>query len=210
MQISLTDYTVFKKNGSWNHIEKKINPKTYAIEYDMKSGFATKEEAIESYHSSEKLYQNAISRVKAITQSAYTFVEYLEYWHENYLTEYTDSSSQLKYFWVIYKIIMPKIHRDVLLSMLTDTFINDLIVECKNYSSSAGEMTYKVLKVILKEAEKSNLISSKVLQGIAPCYGKKKKIVLYNKGQVSSFVSTAKIYHNCYFEILLVYWQVDF
>ena len=64
-------------------------------------------------------------------------------------------------------------------------------------------MTYKVLKVILKEAEKSNLISSKVLQGIAPCYGKKKKIVLYNKGQVSSFVSTAKIYHNCYFEILL-------
>lgn len=135
MQISLTDYTVFKKNGSWNHIEKKINPKTYAIEYDMKSGFATKEEAIESYHSSEKLYQNAIARVKAITQSAYTFVEYLEYWHEHYLTEYTDSSSQLKYFWVIYKIIMPKIHRDVLLSMLTDTFINDLIVECKNYSS---------------------------------------------------------------------------
>lgn len=203
MQISLTDYTVFKKNGSWNHIEKKINPKTYAIEYDSKSGFATKEEATESYYSSEKLYQNAISRVKAITQSAYTFVEYLEYWHEHFLADYTDSSSQLKYFWVIYKIIMPKIHRDILLSMLTDTFINDLIAECKNYSSSAGEMTYKVLKVILKEAEKSNLISSKVLQGITPCYGKKKKIVLYNKEQVSSFVRTAKIYHTCYFEILL-------
>lgn len=27
MQISLTDYTVFKKNGSWNHIEKKSIPK---------------------------------------------------------------------------------------------------------------------------------------------------------------------------------------
>lgn len=170
----------------------------------MKSGFATKEKAIESYHSSEKLYQNAISRVKAITQSAYTFVEYLEYWHKHYLTEYTDSSSQLKYFWVIYKIIMPEIRRDVLLSMLTDTFINDLIAECKNYSSSAGEMTYKVLKVILKEAEKSNLISVKILQGITPCCGKKKKIVLYNnKEQVSSFVNTAKIYHTCYFEILL-------
>lgn len=182
---------------------KKINPKTYAIEYDSKSGFATKEEATESYYSSEKLYQNAISRVKAITQSAYTFVEYLEYWHEHFLADYTDSSSQLKYFWVIYKIIMPKIHRDILLSMLTDTFINDLIAECKNYSSSAGEMTYKVLKVILKEAEKSNLISSKVLQGITPCYGKNKKIVLYNKEQVSSFVRTAKIYHTYYFEILL-------
>lgn len=93
----------------------------------------------------------------------YTFTEYLEYWHKNYIAKYTNSSSQLQYFWVIYKIIMPKIQKDVLLSMLTDVFVNDLISECKSYCPSAGEMTYKVLRVILQEAEKNDYISEKVL-----------------------------------------------
>lgn len=54
---------------------------------------------------------------------------------------------------------MPKIQRDVLLSMLTDVFVNDLISDCKSYSPSAGEMTYKVLRVILQEAERNDYIS---------------------------------------------------
>ena len=170
MQVSLTNYNVFEKNGSWNHIEKKINAKTYAIEYDIKTGFQSKEEASESYLISEEIYRKAIFRIKNLTQNSYTFAEYLQYWHEHYLTEFTDSSNQLKYFWVIYKI-----RRDVLLSMLTDTFVNDLLSECKKYSNSSGEMTYKVLRVILKEAEKSGFISPKVLLGIKPCYSSRKK-----------------------------------
>lgn len=203
MQVSLTDYNVFEKNGSWNHIEKKINAKTYAIEYDIKTGFQSKEKASESYLISEEIYRKAISRIKNLTQNSYTFAEYLQYWHEHYLTEFTDSSNQLKYFWVIYKIVLPKIRRDVLLSMLTDTFVNDLLSECKKYSNSSGEMTYKVLRVILKEAEKSGFISPKVLLGIKPCCSGRKKMDLYTKEQISSFIRTAKIYHTCYFEILL-------
>lgn len=115
------------------------------------------------YQISLENYKTAISRIKKITQSNYTFTEYLEYWHKNYIAKYTNSSSQLQYFWVIYKIIMPKIQKDVLLSMLTDVFVNDLISECKSYCPSAGEMTYKVLRVILQEAEKNDYISEKVL-----------------------------------------------
>lgn len=70
---------------------------------------------------------------------------------------------------------MPKIQRDVLLSMLTDVFVNDLISDCKSYSPSAGEMTYKVLRVILQEAERNDYISEKVLIGMKPCYYKRKK-----------------------------------
>ena len=175
MQVSLTDYNVFEKNGSWNHIEKKINAKTYAIEYDIKTGFQSKKDATESYLISDEIYRKAISRIKNLTKNSYTFAEYLQYWHEHYLAEFTDSSNQLKYFWVIYKIILPKIHRDVLLSMLTDTFVNDLLSECEKYSDSSGEMTYKVLRVILKEAEKSGFISPKVLLGIKPYSSKRKK-----------------------------------
>lgn len=183
MQVSLTDYNVFEKNGSWNHIEKKINAKTYAIEYDIKAGFQSKEEASKSYLISEEIYRKAISRIKNLTQNSYTFAEYLQYWHEHYLTEFTDSSNQLKYFWVIYKIILPKIRRDVLLSMLTDTFVNDLLSECKKYSNSSGEMTYKVLRVILKEAEKSGFISPKVLLGIKSCYSGRKKWIYTQKSK---------------------------
>ena len=46
MQVSLTDYTVFEANGCWNHIEKKINAKTFTIEYDVKSGFEAEKEAL--------------------------------------------------------------------------------------------------------------------------------------------------------------------
>lgn len=203
MQVSLTDYAVFEQNGTWCHIVKKINAKTYAIEYEVQSGFKDKEKALESYHLSLENYKTAISRIKKITQSSYTFVEYLEYWHQNYLTEYTNSSSQLQYFWVIYKIIMPKIQRDVLLSMLTDVFVNDLISDCKSYSPSAGEMTYKVLRVILQEAERNDYISEKVLIGMKPCYYKRKKIFLYNKEQAGIFLKASKIYHTCYLEIML-------
>lgn len=58
---------------------------------------------------------------------------------------------------------IPYAGKDVLLSMLTDVFVNDLISECKSYCPSAGEMTYKVLRVILQEAEKNDYISEKVL-----------------------------------------------
>lgn len=203
MQVSLTDYAVFERNGTWCHIVKKINAKTYTIEYEVKSGFISKEEALESYQISLKKYKTAISRIKEIMQSNYTFVEYLEYWHKNYIAEYTNSSSQLQYFWVIYKIIMPKIQKDVLLSMLTDTFVNDLISDCKSYCPSAGEMTYRVLRVILQEAEKNDYISEKVLEGIKPCYCKRKKFILYNKEQASIFLKASKIYHVCYLEIML-------
>ena len=203
MQVSLTDYTVFEANGCWNHIEKKINAKTFTIEYDVKSGFESEKEALESYQISEKKYKSAIKRVKSITQNSYTFVEYLKYWHQKYLAEYSTSSSQVKYFWVIYKIIMPKIKKDVLLSMLTDSFINDLISDCKTYSLSAGEITYKVLSVILKEAERNSYISPSVLLGVNPCYSTKKKMQLYNKEQMKTFLRAAKDYHSCYLEIML-------
>lgn len=203
MQVSLTDYAVFERNGTWCHIVKKINAKTYAIEYEIQSGFISKEKAFESYQISLENYKTAISRIKKITQSNYTFTEYLEYWHKNYIAEYTNSSSQLQYFWVIYKIIMPKIQKDVLLSMLTDVFVNDLISECKSYCPSAGEMTYKVLRVILQEAEKNDYISEKVLAGIKPCYCKRKKFVLYNKEQATIFLKVSKIYHGCYPKIML-------
>lgn len=69
MQVSLTDYAVFERNGTWGHIVKKINAKTYAIEYEIQSGFISKEKAFESYQISLENYKTAISRIKKITQS---------------------------------------------------------------------------------------------------------------------------------------------
>lgn len=64
MQVSLTDYAVFEQNGTWCHIVKKINAKTYAIEYEVQSGFKDKEKTLESYHLSLENYKTAISRIK--------------------------------------------------------------------------------------------------------------------------------------------------
>ena len=62
MQVSLTDYAVFERNGTWGHIVKKINAKTYAIEYEIQSGFISKEKAFESYQISLENYKTAILR----------------------------------------------------------------------------------------------------------------------------------------------------
>lgn len=64
MQVSLTDYAVFERNGTWCHIVKKINAKTYAIEYEIQSGFISKEKAFESYQISLENYKTVISRIK--------------------------------------------------------------------------------------------------------------------------------------------------
>ncbi len=203
MQISLIDCFVFKENGLWNHVIKKINIRNYTIEYDIVKGFENKEDAVKSYEEADNDYQDTLKKIKEITDMRFTFMEYLDHWYRNYFADYSNSSNQGKYYWAIYKIIYPRVRRDVLIGNLSDTFVNDILDSCKDYSNSAGEIVSKVLRVILKEALRDGLIKENVISGMKMLYGKKKTIVLYNKEQMKTFLQAAKSYHSCYLEILL-------
>lgn len=46
LEETLANGNVFKRDESWSHVVKKINLKTYVIEYNIVSGFKNKEEAL--------------------------------------------------------------------------------------------------------------------------------------------------------------------
>lgn len=203
LEETLANGNVFKRDESWSHVVKKINLKTYVIEYNIVSGFKNKEEALESYRKEEAKYKKGIDKIKKLTDMPCTFVEYLDSWYQDSVVKYSNSSNQAAYFWVIYKIIHPNLKKDVLIGNISDLFINDLIDSCKGYSKSAAETTCKVLRIVLKDAIASGLVKESVLTGMKTYYSKPQKTYLYNKGQIKTFLAAAKQYHSCYLEILL-------
>lgn len=150
LEETLANGNVFKRDESWSHVVKKINLKTYVIEYNIVSGFKNKEEALDSYRKEEAKYKKGIDKIKKLTDMPCTFVEYLDSWYQDSVVKYSNSSNQAAYFWVIYKIIHPNLKKDVLIGNVSDLFINDLIDSCKGYSKSAAETTCKVLRIVLK------------------------------------------------------------
>ena len=83
LEETLANGNVFKRDESWSHVVKKINLKTYVIEYNIVSGFKNKEEALDSYRKEEAKYKKGIDKIKKLTDMPCTFVEYLDSWYQD-------------------------------------------------------------------------------------------------------------------------------
>ena len=109
-----------EKNGTWRHLTKTVNSLICTIEYGSSAGFSSKEDALESYQQSMDAYQDQISRLKKSRNMPFTFSEYLNYWlRDVYTPIFNSSSAQLRNRWVIELIILPHLHKDILLDCIS-------------------------------------------------------------------------------------------
>lgn len=195
--------TIFYENGTWNIIIKCVNFNNYTIEYLNKSGFSTYAEAEKAANQAEENYKTQIVRVKKLTNIRYTFLEYLDYWYQKIYLPDATSSIKVGYCWTIYSIIMPNAKKDMLLGMVSSTYLNELLESCAGYCQSAGAMASKIIRVALKDAIDDGYLKGNPLTGMNKYYWNPPKLVIYSKEQLKVLLQAAYEYHTIYLEVLL-------
>ena len=195
--------TIFYENGTWNIIIKSVNFNNYTIEYLNKSGFSTYKEAEKAANQAEENYKTQIARVKKLTNIRYTFLEYIDYWYQKIYLPDAVSSIKVGYCWTIYSIIMPNAKKDILLGMVSSTYLNELLESCAGYCQSAGAMAGKIIRVALKDAIDDGYLKGNPLTGMKKFHWNPPKLVIYSKEQLRVLLQAAYEYHTIYLEVLL-------
>lgn len=195
--------TIFYENGTWNIIIKSVNFNNYTIDYLNKSGFSTYAEAEKAANQAEENYKTQIARVKKLTNIRYTFLEYLDYWYQKLYLPNAVSSIKVGYCWTIYSIIMPNAKKDILLGMVSSTYLNELLESCAGYCQSAGAMAGKIIRVALKDAIDDGYLKGNPLTGMKKFHWNPPKLVIYSKEQLRVLLQAAYEYHTIYLEVLL-------
>lgn len=60
----------------------------------------------------------------------------------------------MKYYWIIYNIILPQSLPDFLFDKMNKKYLDNIEESCDAYWESAGYFVYKILKKILFQPEK--------------------------------------------------------
>ena len=195
--------TIIYENGTWNIIIKSVNFNNYTIEYLNKSGFSTYKEAEKAANQAEENYKTQIARVKKLTNIRYTFLEYIDYWYQKIYLPDAVSSIKVGYCWTIYRIIMPNAKKDILLGMVSSTYLNELLESCAGYCQSAGAMASKIIRIAIKDAIDDGYLKGNPLTGMKKYYWNPPKLVIYSKEQLRVLLQAAYEYHTIYLEVLL-------
>lgn len=96
------------KNESWCYPSWEIDPVTHVIKKIFLEDAATLEEAKEKARNNRNCFQTELMSLKQESCCPYTFMEYLEHWYRKiYLSGSTSNSTRMKYYWIIYNIILP-------------------------------------------------------------------------------------------------------
>lgn len=190
-------------NDSWRYVKRVVNFNNFTITYSTEGGFTSQEKAEEAKKRDDAQYEAELERIKKIANIQYTFKEYLEYWLTEIFIKNTDTSTRVIGVWTIRNLILPNITQDVLLNYVTADYINDIIQRCIPICDSAGEMTRKYMRRVLKDAYAYGLISKDIRDDLVDVKRNVPKIELLNKEELKKFIQEASKHPGYYLEILL-------
>ncbi|MDY4669838.1 MAG: site-specific integrase [Oliverpabstia sp.] len=193
---------VYFKNQDWRISIKKVNTRNFTITYEEKGGFNSKEAAIQAKKQYDQAYTENIKKIKEMTNIRFTFKEYLKYWLEEYFYKTADGATLVLGRWTIEKIILPHVYQDVLLGYITANYINDIIDRCKKVCPSAGEMSYKYMRNVLKTAYTYGYLKADIRDALNPVKRQIPQIRLLTKPQLKAMLEEASKHPSTYFEIL--------
>ena len=192
-----------EKNGTWRHLTKTVNSLICTIEYGSSAGFSSKEDALESYQQSMDAYQDQISRLKKSRNMPFTFSEYLNYWlRDVYTPIFNSSSAQLRNRWVIELIILPHLHKDILLDCISTGYINKVLGDCQKVCTNGGYYAYRLLHTALRFAYYNSYIPDINFQEIRHYPEPVRNVTFYSNEQLRRFLDVAS-HSSSYLEIQL-------
>ena len=105
-----------------------------------------------------------------------------------YVPVSTSGSTKVKYHWIIYHIILPRVTADPLLPYADAEYIENLIESCRNYCASAEYAVYKLLYRILYSAWNQGFLETCLASDITERKEPKSSLRIYTKEQMKLFL----------------------
>lgn len=180
-----------------------MNRKTYQISYNTVGGFDTYELAVKAYDADQARFDEIMTEIKIATGIRFTFSSYLNYWYQEILKSYAYGSYQAGKAWVIYNLILPAVEQDLLLNMVTSTFINNILKKCADVSKTAAVEARKTISIAIKDAIEDGYIQNNPMDGVDWYSSEIPKVVYYTKDQLKKLLAGAYEYQSIYLEVLL-------
>lgn len=195
--------TFEKETSSYNVCFKEVDKSTYTILYKNRL-FKTLEEAKKFKENKQNSYIKDIEYCKSKINVKYTFTEYIDRWLKEILPSYSTSPAYITTAnWAINQVFLPRLTKDLLISKVTPAYINSILKKCQDtHRKSVAPADKKFICIILKTAERENMLCNFDYDQLVEYRISQKKYVSYTKDQLVQFLSTAR-YDSCYLEVLL-------
>ncbi len=187
----------------WYHPMKILQPDGTTM-YDKKGGFATKEEAEESYLIYEEAYKNAYRgyQMRYRPKDEISFMDYLIFWFEEIFSTRIENSTKMVGAYTLYNLISPHITKDIRLRYVNSEYLNSLLQECAKSSKYAGNQCRSFLMMAFKDAVAQGYIQNNPVEGTKAYPRGKPNINILSKEKIRMLLAEA-VNGNWYLEILL-------
>ena len=106
-----------------------------------------------------------------------------------YVPVSTSGSTKVKYHWIIYHIILPRVTADPPLPYADAEYIENLIESCRNYCASAEYAVYKLFYRILYSAWNQGFLEIYPAADITEHKEPKSSLRIYTKEQLKLFLN---------------------
>ena len=136
----------FFERGSWHHRIKVLN-EDYTTTYGKKGGFATPEEAEESYKKHKEEYENQLEIHHLNIDKEVYFSNYLLYSIRISIDREPENTYTLGVAYVIYNMIVPLLKDneiDIKLKLVNATYLDKILEELAKKCDSAGNKCREV------------------------------------------------------------------
>lgn len=194
-------HIAFYEYTSWCHRYKTIEANG-KIKYGKIKGFATEEEAIESYRKYNEEFLNQQREFEISVSKDIMFKDYLMHWFENVYSERIENTTKLVGSYIVYNLIVPCIEYDLKMDLVTTDYLDEIVSNASKKTDSAGYSTRMIIIMAMKDAVIGGYISYNPALKIKKYRRPKTKIKVLSEEQMKKFLIFAKE-TNWYLEILL-------
>ena len=188
-------------NGtSWEHRYSTVVDGK--IRYRVKAGFATSEEANDSYWEYKRQYEKEARAQGFATRygGKELLKDFLIFYYEELLKPVAQPSTITVYYYTLYNFLLPHIDDGIELKGINSTYLNKLLDNAGTYTKSAKGKAKELLSLALNAAKNEGLINE--VPRMKKVKRNKKEIVVLSKEQLKVLLNGASD-STFYLEILL-------
>lgn len=193
----------FFERKSWYHRTKTLR-EDGTVKYGKIGGFATQEEAEESYWKYEEEFTKKQREYQVSRQANPDILlkDYLIFWFENVYSQRIETTTRMLGAYTLYDLLLPSMESDIKMRHLSVEYLDSLLERASKLCASAGNQVRNFLGIALKDAYHDKYICYNPLPETKPYSRKKPSIQILSKANIKVLLKAAS-QDGWYLEIML-------
>ncbi len=180
----------FFEGSSWFHRVKVLQPDG-TTKYSKRGGFATPEEAEQSFRKCEEEYTKAYRIFYAHSHKDVDLKNYLIYWLEEIYTPRIENTTRVLANFILHDLIIPNMNQSIKLKYVNVEYLDALLEVVSKAFESAGNKGRELLNIALKDAVELGYIKNNPVPMTRPYKRKKPHIQVLSREKLKFFLSKA-------------------